>query len=76
MAKAPPSKPDASPVAIKWRDDVADHDYTAAHAYLSLRLDERAANEAVSRLRRAKLTTRRANDILRATGLSPAPRCR
>ena len=73
MARNPPSKSDTGPVAISWRDHVADHDYTAAHAYLSLRLDERAADEAVSKLRHAKLTTRRANDILRATGLEPAP---
>jgi hypothetical protein len=40
---------------------------------LSLRLDERSADEAVKRLRKAELTTRRANDILRATGLTAAP---
>jgi hypothetical protein len=73
MAKDRPSPQPAGPVALKWREDVADHDYAAAHAYLSLRLDERTADEAVSKLRRAKLTTRRANDILRATGLDPAP---
>ena len=73
MPKDKKPKPQRTELAIKWEQDVADHDYTAAHAYLSLRLDERGADEAVAGLRRAKLTTRRANDILRATGLDPAP---
>jgi hypothetical protein len=59
-------------VPIRWRQDVAEHDYAAAHSYLSLKLDEAAAAEAVDRLREAKLTTRRVNDILRAAGLTPA----
>jgi hypothetical protein len=44
-----------------------------AEAYLSLKLSEDAVAEAVQRLRKATLTTRRANDILRAAGLTPAP---
>jgi hypothetical protein len=58
---------------IKWRDEVADHDYAAATAYLSIKLDEEAVHEAVGRLRKASLTRRRANDILRAAGLTAAP---
>ena len=60
-------------VPIKWAAKVADHDYAAAEAYLSLRLDAPAVAKAVKRLRDATLTTRRANDILRAAGLVPAP---
>src|SRR5579862_1473296 len=60
-------------VPIRWRADVAEHDYAAAQAYLSLQLDERKAGKVVAKLRKAKLTTRRANDILRAAGLSAAP---
>ena len=60
-------------VHIKWRDHVAEHDYAAAEAYLSLKLDEPALGKTVRRLRQAALTTRRANDILRAAGLTPAP---
>lgn len=59
-------------VPIRWREDVAHHDYAAAHAYLSLKLDEPSATEAVDRLRQAELTSRRVNDILRAAGLTPA----
>jgi hypothetical protein len=58
---------------LKWLDEVADHDYAAAEAYLSLKLDEEAVGKAVKRLRKAPLTTRRANDILRAAGLTAAP---
>ena len=60
-------------VHIKWADAVADHDYTAAEAYLSLKLSDDDVAEAVRRLRKAALTTRRANDILRAAGLTAAP---
>jgi hypothetical protein len=60
-------------VHIKWAAEVADHDYAAAQAYLSLKLGEDAVAKAVQRLRKAELTTRRANDILRAAGLTAAP---
>jgi hypothetical protein len=64
---------DAPAVHIKWADAVADHDYAAAEAYLSLKLDEDDVAKAVRRLRKATLTSRRANDILRAAGLTAAP---
>jgi len=60
-----------SPIA--WLDDVAKHDYDAAYNYLSLKFDEKRATDIVDRMKKAKLTSRRANDILRATGLSPLP---
>jgi hypothetical protein len=62
-----------SAVKIKWADHVADHDYAAAQAYLSLKLDKDAVANAVERLRKAKPATRRANDILRAAGVTAAP---
>jgi len=62
-----------SSVHLKWAAAVADHDYAAAEAYLSLKLGEDAVAKAVQRLRKAPLTTRRANDILRAAGLTAAP---
>jgi hypothetical protein len=74
MAK---TKSDAIPLSsvgrIKWFEDVADHDYDAAEAYLSLKLDAEAVRKAIKRLRKAPLTSRRANDILRAAGLTAAP---
>ena len=73
MSKDATPKADPGQVPIKWADEVAEHDYAAAHAYLSLKLPAKTADKAVARLRKARLTQRRANDILRATGASPAP---
>lgn len=74
VAKAKAESPDGGPVEkIKWRDDVAGHDYDAAEAYLSLKLDSEAVGKLVKRLRKAPLARRRANDILRAAGLAAAP---
>jgi hypothetical protein len=74
MAKEKAHPPGAETAEnIKWRDDVAPHDYDSAEAYLSLKLDGDALGKAVKRLRRAPLTRRRANDILRAAGLTAAP---
>jgi hypothetical protein len=73
MAKPKAATPETGNVAIRWRDDVADHDYAAAQAYLSLTLDDQKAAKAVDRLRKAELTKRRANDILRASRIDPAP---
>lgn len=73
MPKDHADKPEIGRVAIRWREDVAEHDYAAAHAYMSLKLDEAIASEVVARLRTASLTTRRANDLLRAAALAPAP---
>ena len=73
MAKKKAGGSGLAEVAIKWSDEVAEHDYAAAHAYLSLKLTATQARRAVARLRKAKLTSRRANDILRAAGLDAAP---
>jgi hypothetical protein len=70
--KAKPAAP--GPVGnIEWLDDVAEHDYAAAEAYLSLKFDKAVVTKTVDRLRKASVTTRRANDILRAAGLTAAP---
>jgi hypothetical protein len=58
---------------IKWLDDVANHDYDAAEAYLSLKFDKETVHKTVKRLRNASVTKRRANDILRAARLAAAP---
>ncbi|HUA44079.1 MAG TPA: hypothetical protein VMA77_02550 [Solirubrobacteraceae bacterium] len=73
MPKNKKATPEQTEVPIKWGDDVAEHDYAAAHAYMSLKLPADATEKVVTRLRKAELTTRRANDILRAAGLDPAP---
>ena len=58
---------------IKWLDDVVEHDYASAAAYLSLKLEDDVLQKTIKRLRKATVTTRRANDILRASGLVAAP---
>jgi hypothetical protein len=58
---------------VPWLDDVAEHDFAAAEAYLSLRIAAARVDEAVRELRSATVTTRRANDILRAANRDPLP---
>jgi hypothetical protein len=58
---------------VRWLDDVAEHDFAAAKAYLSLCLDPAQVDELVKDLRAAKVTTRRANDVLRACRRAPLP---
>ncbi len=74
MAKDKAQPAATAPVGkIEWLDDVAEHDYAAAEAYLSIKRDKDVVAKVVGRLRKAPLTTRRANDILRAAGLTAAP---
>jgi hypothetical protein len=61
---------DPSP-AIRWKKDVAAHDFDAAEAFLSIRLAPADAKRLVRRLKDASLTERRANDILRACRREP-----
>ena len=58
---------------LRWKKDVAHHDYAAATSYLSIRLGENRAQDLSEQLQKLPVTTRRANDILRATGREPLP---
>jgi len=58
---------------LRWLDDVADHDFAAAMAYLSLRFNRAHVDDLEKDLRAASVTTRRANDILRACRLDALP---
>jgi hypothetical protein len=58
---------------LRWKKDVADHDYAAASSYLSIRFGQDHANQVAAKLKKMDVTTRRANDILRATGRDPLP---
>ncbi|MGB7053119.1 MAG: hypothetical protein WBG41_16260 [Acidimicrobiales bacterium] len=73
QAKGGTSPPDSESLGLRWLDDVAAHDFDAALAYLSLKFDEKQAANAIARLRKAGVTRRRANDILRACSLSALP---
>ncbi len=63
---------DSAPV-ISWKKDVVAHDFDAAEAFLSIRLNPEKAKSLVKRLKGASVTERRANDILRASRLDPLP---
>jgi len=56
---------------VRWRKDVAEHDYAAASSYLSIRFGATKAELVAAELRKLPVITRRANDILRATGRDP-----
>ncbi|MGD0609603.1 MAG: hypothetical protein ABSA53_39280, partial [Streptosporangiaceae bacterium] len=58
---------------LRWRKDVADHDYAAASSYLSIRFGEKRAQEVSEKLQKLPVIRRRANDILRATQRVPLP---
>jgi hypothetical protein len=73
QAKGGTGAPGGESLGLRWLDDVAAHDFDAALAYLSLKLDQKQAATAVSHLRKARVTRRRANDILRACGLVALP---
>jgi len=73
QAKGGTSPSEAEPLGLRWLDDVVAHDFDAALAYLSLKFDEKEAAAAVGRLRKAEVTRRRANDILRACSLVALP---
>jgi hypothetical protein len=56
---------------LRWKKEVARHDYAAASSYLSIRLGESQAQKVSEKLQKLPVITRRANDILRATGREP-----
>jgi hypothetical protein len=58
---------------LRWRKDVAEHDYAAASSYLSIRYGQDRADHVAAKLRKLPVITRRANDVLRAIGRDPLP---
>ena len=58
---------------LQWKKDVEQHDYAAASSYLSIRFGESRAERVAAELRKLPVITRRANDILRATGRAALP---
>ena len=58
---------------LQWKKDVEHHDYAAAATYLSIRFGESRAQKVAEDLQKLPVITRRANDILRATGRVPLP---
>jgi hypothetical protein len=64
---------DSSVSYVRWKKDVAKHDYAAATAYLSIRFGEKRAEVIADELRKLPIIRRRANDIMRAVGRPPLP---
>jgi len=58
---------------VRWKKDVAHHDYATASSYLSVRFGESRAQVVSDKLQKLPVITRRANDILRATRRDPLP---
>lgn len=58
---------------LKWKKDVAEHDYAAATSYLSIRFGENRAEKVAAQLRKLPVITRRANDVLRAVRRDALP---
>ncbi|MEI8080811.1 MAG: hypothetical protein WCI74_03095 [Actinomycetes bacterium] len=52
-----------------WKNEPDDHDYPAAHSYLTLLASDKEITDIVTRLKAARLSTYKAKDILRASGL-------
>jgi hypothetical protein len=63
MAKSPKNN-------LTWMQEPEDHDYPAAASYLSLHFDTKKVDQIVDALRKATMTTFKAKDIFRASGLS------
>jgi len=63
MAKSPKQEPG-------WLETPEDHDYPAAASYLGLHFDHKRVKQIVSALRKAPMTSFKAKDIFRASGLS------
>jgi hypothetical protein len=57
-------------VEIKWSSEPEEHDYPAALSYLSLLYDEPTATKHVDDVKRAPISSFKAKDIFRASGLS------
>ena len=58
---------------VDWKDEPEEHDYPAAEAYLSLVLPDDVVAATLPALRAASVTTHKAKDILRASGLPLLP---
>ena len=56
-----------------WKSEPDEHDYPAAHDYLSLLLADSVADELVKTLRGVPVVHRKAKDLLRASGLELLP---
>lgn len=69
-----PKKQAAQPPAEHWKDNPEEHDFPAAHDYLTLLVPNAQADGIVEGLRHAPTIKRKAKDLLRASALPLLPR--
>jgi len=60
----------ANETVVKWLADPEDHDYPAAASYLNLLYDDASVEKYVDQLRKSSISTFKAKDVFRASGLS------
>lgn len=60
----------AKRISIKWLPKPEAHNYPAAESYLSLLYDERSVRACIGQLKRAPVSSFKAKDVFRASGLS------
>src|SRR5689334_20723711 len=69
-ARSSRADPMGKTTPIRWLDEPEKQNYPAARSYLSLLYGDTRAAKYVAALRSAKMTTFKAKDIFRASGLS------
>jgi hypothetical protein len=57
-------------VQIQWLEEPEEHDYPAAQSYLTLVYEEKTAAGYLEKLKKAPVSSFKAKDIFRASGLS------
>lgn len=57
-------------MTINWLEEPEEHDYPAALSYLGLIYDEQTAAAIVDKLKRAPMSSFKAKDVFRASGLA------
>ncbi|WP_067567683.1 hypothetical protein [Nocardia acidivorans] len=62
-----------SSIQVKWKDEPDEHDYPAASDFLDMLGDPALVSAVIEELRAAKVTHRKAKDILRASQLEILP---
>ena len=72
--KQVPGKEPPKVGVLRWRVDVAGHDYAAARSYLSLNTKPKAIDALVKQLRRTTVVHFKAKDLLRGCVLPLLPR--
>ncbi|WP_067826434.1 hypothetical protein [Nocardia inohanensis] len=60
-------------IEVKWKDEPEQHDYPAAADYLEMLAEPDVIETVIAELRKAKVTHKKAKDLLRASQLELLP---